>query len=76
MKKLLTLIFAILAVSCTKAPVTLPALFQDHAVLQRGRAVPLWGSTTPGARVGAKWQGKTVTAKAGEDGEAVKESLP
>ena len=68
MKKLLTLIFAILAVSCTKAPVTLPALFQDHAVLQRGRAVPLWGSTTPGARVSAKWQGKTVTAKAGEDG--------
>lgn len=35
----------------------LPHLFTDHAVLQRHRPVPIWGWTTPGARVTATLAG-------------------
>lgn len=34
-----------------KADVVLPALFSDHAVLQSGERVPIWGKSDPGERV-------------------------
>ncbi len=43
-------------------------LFSDNAVLQRDRAVPIWGWTTPGARVTVKFDDATQTATAGDDG--------
>ena len=38
-------------------------------VLQRDRAVPVWGTAKPGARVNVLWQGEKLTAKAGRDGK-------
>ena len=33
------------------AEVTLPAIFSDHAVLQRDKPLPVWGKAAPGERV-------------------------
>ena len=40
----------LLAIPCTAAPARplFSEMFQDHAVLQRDRAVPLWGEALPG----------------------------
>lgn len=43
-------------------------LFTDHMVLQRGRACPVWGWTTPGAQVTVSMAGRSATAVAGADG--------
>ncbi len=43
-------------------------MFQDHAVLQRDRPIPVWGEAAPGAEVKLSFAGKTVKAKAGLDG--------
>ena len=34
-----------------RAEITLPALFSDHAVLQRDKPIPVWGGARPGERV-------------------------
>lgn len=44
------------------------ATFQDHAVIQRGKPVPLWGLTAPGAKVEISFAGKTATATADSGG--------
>lgn len=43
-------------------------LFQDHAVLQRDRADPVWGQAKPGAAVTVSFAGHTVHARADADG--------
>src|ERR1043166_8110503 len=43
-------------------------LFADHMVLQRDRAVPVWGWTTPDARVAVTMLGRTATGRADRDG--------
>ena len=43
-------------------------LFQDHAVLQRDRPLPVWGEATPGARVSVTFAGHTVSTRAAADG--------
>ena len=50
------------------ADVRLPALFSDHAVLQQGASVPVWGWADPGEDVAVTVAGKTYSAKAGADG--------
>ena len=42
--------------------------FQDHAVLQRGKPVPVWGLTAPGATVTVTLAGETASATADADG--------
>ncbi|MGB8602367.1 MAG: sialate O-acetylesterase, partial [Rhizomicrobium sp.] len=42
--------------------------FQDHAVLQRDQAIPLWGKAAPGARLTLLFDGKKTTAKADKNG--------
>lgn len=54
-----TLVIAfILLTSAVYADVTLPALFQDHMVLQRQKQVTIWGWADPGEKVEVKgsWQ--------------------
>ena len=46
----------------------LAPLFADHAVLQRDKADPVWGKTTPGETVSVSFHGRTATTKAGADG--------
>lgn len=47
----------------------LSPLFSDNMVLQRDIADPIWGWTTPGEEVKITLEGKTITAKAGDDGK-------
>ncbi|HJQ30761.1 MAG TPA: sialate O-acetylesterase [Pyrinomonadaceae bacterium] len=46
-------------------------LFTDHAVLQRGVRFPVWGWTTPGARVRVRLRGSEATAVADAQGKWV-----
>ena len=43
--------------------------FADNMVLQRGRAVPVWGSADPGEKVTVSFAGQTKTTQAGTDGK-------
>ncbi|MFM1823778.1 MAG: hypothetical protein RI967_2044 [Planctomycetota bacterium] len=55
-------------VSVASADLALDSLFRDHAVLQRDRAVPVSGWTSPGAAVEIEFGGQRVEGKAGADG--------
>jgi sialate O-acetylesterase len=44
------------------------ALFQDHAILQRDKPVPVWGRAAPGEHVVVSFAGQRVGATAGPDG--------
>ncbi len=62
------LVPALLALlSCAHAEVSPNALFSDHAVLQQGAAIPVWGSAADGEKVTVEFDGQTVatTAKDG-----------
>jgi sialate O-acetylesterase len=48
--------------------VRLPAVFTDHAVLQQGTPVPIWGWAEAGEAVTVTFAGQTRTAMAGADG--------
>jgi sialate O-acetylesterase len=48
--------------------VTLAPLFGDHAVLQRGKAVPIWGRAAAGESVAVTFRDQTVKSIAGPDG--------
>jgi sialate O-acetylesterase len=49
--------------------VSLAAVFGDHAVLQRGKPVPVWGTAGPGDAVSVTFQGQTARTVAGPDGK-------
>ena len=53
LRRAAALVIAALAASAASAaaPITLAPMFRDHAVLQRGVPVPIWGSAEPGATV-------------------------
>ena len=69
MKKSILAAFLTLLVSCGQSHVTLPQVFCDHMVLQRGRAVPVWGKAEPRSKVTLLWQGETVTVRANSKGD-------
>ncbi|MBL9145550.1 MAG: hypothetical protein JNM99_17870 [Verrucomicrobiaceae bacterium] len=50
------------------AEVRLPAVFSDHAVLQREVEVPVWGWADVGEEVHVSVAGQSASAKAGADG--------
>ena len=69
MKKAMTLAaVAALGAIALEAKVELGVPFADHAVLQRGREVPVWGTADPGAKVKVSFAGMTREATAGADG--------
>jgi len=51
------------------AEIRLPAIFSDHAVLQRDVKVPVWGWAEPGEEVAVVIAGQTHSAKADEQGK-------
>jgi len=68
----LSILAASISLACVPrvhADVKLPALFSDHAILQREIAVPVWGSADPGEEVTVTFAGQTQTTKAGADGK-------
>lgn len=50
------------------ARVTLPALFSEHAVLQRSDRVPVWGQADPGERVTVSFGAASGSGVAASDG--------
>lgn len=50
------------------ADVTPAVLFQDHAVLQRGKPVPVWGSADAGENVTVTFGGQSVSTTADASG--------
>src|SRR5438477_12756926 len=67
---LMLLFFAILlAASAAWANVTIPDVVSNSMVLQRDRAVPIWGTADPGETVVVTFGSQTQTTKAGPDGK-------
>jgi sialate O-acetylesterase len=62
------LALAFLGAAGLRADVALAPLFADHAVLQQGKLVPVWGRADPGEHVSVSFAGQTVGTTAGEDG--------
>lgn len=61
----------ILALACAlsaRADVTLAPLFTDHAVLQRDKIVPVWGTAAPGDKIAIVFGHQQREATAGPDG--------
>ncbi len=55
--------------SPVRAAVVPNPLFADHAVLQQGTNVPIWGTADPGEAVTVEIAGQTVSSTAGTDGK-------
>lgn len=65
--KFLLIILPLLAASATAKPVP-ASLFSVHAILQRNRPVPVWGTADPGEDVTVAFAGKSHTTKADSKG--------
>ncbi len=50
------------------AEIAMPAFFHDHAILQRDRPLPIWGSAQPGETVEVSLGASSATTTAGADG--------
>ena len=64
--RLLALVFL---ASPLQGEVVLPKVFSPHMVLQRGMAVPVYGTAAPGEKVAVKFRDQSLTATAGPDGK-------
>src|SRR5687767_5492698 len=51
------------------AQISLPKVFGDNMVLQRGMAIPVWGKASPGSLITGELGTVRATAKAGKDGK-------
>ena len=65
---LLLALAALLGSPVSAGELSLSSMFSDHAVLQRGRPVPVWGRGQPGAMVEVRFAGARAAARAGTDG--------
>lgn len=65
----IALLVASLLTGIASAEVTLPPVFSDHAVLQRGVKLPVWGQAAPGEKVTVTLAGQTAEAVADEAGK-------
>jgi sialate O-acetylesterase len=68
----LIIVIGLFGLSTTAQAASFPflcPLFSDNMVLQRGQTDPVWGWTTPGAKITVQFAGKTATATAGLDGK-------
>ncbi len=52
----------------TPSPALLHEIFQDHAVLQRGLPIPVWGSANAGDRISVRIDGNAAEARADASG--------
>lgn len=58
----------LLLASALHAEVKLSKVFTPHMVLQRGMAVPVWGTAAPGEKVTVEFSGQSKTATADDKG--------
>ncbi|MBC8011632.1 MAG: sialate O-acetylesterase [Burkholderiales bacterium] len=64
----LVLLGLLATLSSVCANVVPSPLFQDHAVLQHGKPVPIWGTADAGESVSVTFAGQTLTTTARADG--------
>lgn len=69
MKTPTALVSLLLLTSALHAEVKLSKVFTPHMVLQRGMAVPVWGTASPGEKVDVSFAGQTKSATANDKGE-------
>jgi sialate O-acetylesterase len=62
------LFFVLIAGLKASAEVRLPSVFSDHAVLQREKPIPVWGTAEPGEKVTVSLHKQTVKTVAGANG--------
>ncbi len=62
------LVLLLTAPAALFAAVTPAPLFQDNAVLQRDKPVPVWGTANAGEKITVTFAGQTKSATAAEDG--------
>lgn len=68
MKLPITFCSVLLLASALHAEVKLSKVFTPHMVLQRGMAVPVWGTAAPGEKVTVVFAGQSKTATADDKG--------
>lgn len=68
MKSSLPLLSFLLLTSALQAEVKLSKVFTPHMVLQRGMAVPVWGTAAPGEKVDVSFAGQTKSTAADDKG--------
>lgn len=68
MNRVLILLALLLSAPTAQAKLQLPLMFSDGAVVQRDRALPVWGWATPGATVEVAFDGRHAKATASGDG--------
>ena len=68
-KASLLLLLALSLLSEAQAKVKLPYIFADHAVLQTGQPVPVWGTAEPGEKVTVEFGGQSKSASADAQGK-------
>lgn len=66
---LAVVVAAFAAIHDPASALQLGAPFADHAVLQRGMSVPVWGWSEPGTEVSVKFAGQVLSATANDDGK-------
>src|SRR6266550_973683 len=59
----------LLSATAARANVTVPDVISNSMVLQRDRAVPIWGTADPGETVVVMFASQTQGTKAGRDGK-------
>jgi sialate O-acetylesterase len=65
-----------LGLSLARADVRPNPLFADHAVLQQGMKVPVWGTAAAGEKVTVEFDGQSVSTTAGSDGKWIVRLAP
>ncbi|MFC5457020.1 hypothetical protein [Prosthecobacter fluviatilis] len=68
MKRFHACLSLLLFASALHAEVKLSKVFTPHMVLQRGMAVPVWGTAAPGEKVTVSFAGQSKTATADDKG--------
>jgi sialate O-acetylesterase len=68
-KKLVVLSFVLCLASVVGADVTMPTMFTDHAVLQQGMAVPVWGTASASEQVTVDFNGQSKSTTASGSGD-------
>jgi sialate O-acetylesterase len=69
MKKVAFCLVALLCVAIAEAKVSLPQFFQSGMVLQRGKAIPIWGKADAGETITIKFNKKTYSTTADAEGK-------
>ena len=68
MKKLLFFCATLFCLSTADAKITMPQLFQSGMVMQRGKAIPVWGKADAGETITIRFKKKEYTTTADANG--------